>query len=427
MRPALSISSSKGLRRGVSILVLAALVLSGTLFCGRVLRLERGERTRDFFAEDAAYDVLFYGSSHVINGIYPMYLWEQYGIPSFNLAGHGCRPSMAYWLLKMTLPYHKPKAAVLDVLFCWEESSELTPSLAHKLLDLFPASVTKTRAVLDLYSQTADRAELLFPLDVYHNRWKELDAAMVENALGEPETLTGKGAETRPYVQPAEDYTLIDRTELVEDFPREMEYVMKFIALCQENDIVPVITYLPCDISVWSQLCCNRAMAMAEEAGALTLNLQYENPLDPLTDWSDGADHVNPSGAMKLTDAVGALLREQLDLPDRRQEEAYQSWAADWAAYLQTQEESMQSADTPERVLTLAALPGFTAALEVAQDYVPGAVLQAQMAQLGDRGRTVAWVDAPEEAVLRLTVRDAEGQQVLCRTYGRTLLEGGNP
>ena len=427
MRPVLSILNSKVFRRVVSVLVLLALVLGCTVFLGQMFQMERGARTRSFFTQDTEYDVLFYGSSHVTNGIYPMYLWESMGIPSYNLSGHGCRPSMAYWLLKMTLPYHKPKAAVLDVLFSWEENSELTVSLAHNILDPFPASITKTQAILDLYAGEAQRGELLFPLDVYHNRWKELDSAMVQ-ALGEPVMpLTEKGAESRVTVEPCrESYLLAEHQEQVEDFTREMGYVVKFIELCQEQGIVPVITYLPCKTSRWSQMCCNRTMAIARDLGALTLDLEYENPLNDLTDWADGPDHVNPAGALKLTAAVGSFLREQLSLPDRRQEAAYGDWQQDLESYYKTQEAKMAEVDTPEKVLTLAALPGFRATLELAPGY-ENDLLTAQIQELGSRG-TLEEAQSPDFDALRLTVRNAVGETVLCRTWNKALLgEGGNP
>ncbi len=427
MRPVLSILNSKVFRRVVSVLVLLALVLGCTVFLGQMFQMERGARTRSFFTQDTEYDVLFYGSSHVTNGIYPMYLWESMGIPSYNLSGHGCRPSMAYWLLKMTLPYHKPKAAVLDVLFSWEENSELTVSLAHNILDPFPASITKTQAILDLYAGEAQRGELLFPLDVYHNRWKELDSAMVQ-ALGEPVMpLTEKGAESRVTVEPCrESYLLAEHQEQVEDFTREMGYVVKFIELCQEQGIVPVITYLPCKTSRWSQMCCNRAMTIARDMGALTLDLEYENPLNDLTDWADGPDHVNPAGALKLTAAVGSFLREQLSLPDRRQEAAYGDWQQDLESYYKTQEAKMAEVDTPEKVLTLAALPGFRATLELAPGY-ENDLLTAQIQELGSRG-TLEEAQSPDFDALRLTVRNAVGETVLCRTWNKALLgEGGNP
>ena len=429
MHPVLSILSSKLFRRCVSILVLLALVLGGTVFLGQMFQMERGARTRSFFTQDTEYDVLFYGSSHVINGIFPMYLWETMGIPSYNLSGHGCRPSMAYWLLKMTLPFHKPKAAVLDVLFSWEENSELTVSLAHNILDPFPASPLKTQAILDLYAGEAQRGELLFPLDVYHNRWKELDPSMVRVALGEPVVpLTEKGAESRITVEPClENYLLAEPQEQAEDFTREMGYVVKFIELCQKQGIVPVITYLPCKTSRWSQMCCNRTMAIARDLGALTLDLEYENPLNDLTDWADGPDHVNPAGALKLTAAVGAFLRESLDLPDRRQEEAYGAWQEDLKAYYKTQEANMLEADTPEKILTLAALPGFRAKLELAPGY-ENELWTAQIEELGSRGTLETAVQSQEFDALRLTVWNAAGDRVLCRTWNKALLpEGGNP
>ena len=421
MRPALSILSSKPFRRAVSVLLLLAMVLGGTSFLGRMFRLEDGARMQTFFTQDTQYDVLFFGSSHVINGIYPMYLWEEYGIPAYNLAGHGCRPSMSYWLLQMALPYHKPKAAVLDVLFCWEENSELSTSLAHNIIDPFPASLTKTRAILDLYSDRSDRGELLFPLDVYHNRWKELDSTMVQSAFGAPVApLVEKGAESRILVNGTqESYVLTGQEELVEDFTLEMGYIQKFIALCQEQDIVPIITYLPCKTSVWSQMCCNRAMAMAQEQGALTLNLEYENNLNNLTDWADGPDHANPAGAKKLTDALGQFLQGNLSLPDRREEPGYADWQRDLESYRAFQWENLQNVDTPEKMLTLAALLNLRVELEAAPGYTLPQVQSEQMAELGPRG-TITYLEENEGFdTLRLTVREEKGDRVLTRSFGQ--------
>ena len=241
------------------------------------------------------------------------------------------------------------------------------------------------------------------------------------------EPLPEKGAESRIYVNGAEEsYVLTGPEEQAEDFTLEMDYIQKFIALCQENDIVPIITYLPCETSVWSQKCCNRAMDMAKAQGALTLNLEYENSLNNLTDWADGPDHVNPAGARKLTDAVGQFLQDSLSLPDRREEPAYGDWQRDLEAYYAFQWENMEKADTPEKVLTLAALPNFRVELESAPGYTVPRVLLEQLAELGDRGTLAPLRESTGTEVLRLTVRDEAGLCVMTRSYSRTLeIEGG--
>lgn len=50
-------------------------------------------KNRDFIEHSDSYDVLFFGNSHMANGVFPMELWNDYGIVSYNLAGFGlpCR------------------------------------------------------------------------------------------------------------------------------------------------------------------------------------------------------------------------------------------------------------------------------------------------------------------------------------------------
>jgi hypothetical protein len=51
----------------------------------------------NFFEQDEDFDVLFFGTSHVINGIFPMELWNEYGIVSYNFGGHGNEIATSYW------------------------------------------------------------------------------------------------------------------------------------------------------------------------------------------------------------------------------------------------------------------------------------------------------------------------------------------
>ena len=138
--------------RAVSILFTASLVLAGIFFFARVTkRTDSDFKTDPFFAENTDVDVLFLGTSHVINGIFPMQLWKDFGITSYNLGGHGITIATSYWILRNAAEYHKPKVTVLDVSLA--ESEYLAPSAewAHDSFDAFPLTKTKALAVQDLY------------------------------------------------------------------------------------------------------------------------------------------------------------------------------------------------------------------------------------------------------------------------------------
>ena len=102
-----------------------------------------------------------------------------------------------------------------------------------------------------------------------------------------------------------------------------LTYVERFVTYCQENGIVPVLVYLPCQISEQWQLDCNAAIALGERLGAKTLNMQYMGLMDLSTDWYDNGSHLNPAGAMKATACMGDFLRQQCGLEDRRTEQGH--------------------------------------------------------------------------------------------------------
>ena len=78
MRPALSIFNFKRFRQAVSVFVLLALLAGGLAFFSRALRVNDGYyKNRPFLEDDREYDVLIFGTSHIINGVLPMQLWEE--------------------------------------------------------------------------------------------------------------------------------------------------------------------------------------------------------------------------------------------------------------------------------------------------------------------------------------------------------------
>ena len=138
---------------------------------------------RPFFEDGAAdYDVYFMGTSHVLNSVDPMQLWHDWGITSYNL-GWNCNTIPAdYWQLRLAAKRHKPKVVVIDILGMHDDTKIDYGSnyvFAHGILDPFPLSLEKVRAVRDLFGQKKTRFEFYLPFALYHNRWQELSAKKV--------------------------------------------------------------------------------------------------------------------------------------------------------------------------------------------------------------------------------------------------------
>ena len=414
MRPALSIFSFK---RVVSVALLLALVLSGVAFWSNALRMNDGYyKNTPFVRDDRQYDVLFFGTSHVVNSVFPMQLWRDYGITSYNLAIHGGSIASSYWMLETALGYQKPKVAVMDVLLTKSNYMQTDLPMAHAAMDPFPLTVTKLRAIWDIYDSPKDRAELLFPLDVFHNRWKDLDTEMLKRGFGETKVSPEKGGESRIRVYPLEEPLVVDAPDAADEWTEGLRYLEKFILLCQQEGIAPVITYLPYRGAgdAEEQRYSNAAIRLAQSLGAETVDLQHSDLIDDDTDWYDDGGHTNPLGAKKITGALGAYLAAAHDLPDHRDSE---DWAADYEAYYAYQADNLQKTEDLWSLLALLSVEDFTVAVEIAPDYDMDPVTRKLLDAQGDRLTEGA---GETSGRLTLTVYGKGGEQLLRRTYRGT-------
>ena len=382
-RPASSIFSSK-LRHLGMLTAIAAVVLLGLFAMNRGLtRQESYELVGPFLEEDQSFDVLLFGSSHTLCGIYPAQLWEENGIRAYNLGGHGQSMAASYWTMRMAVERHKPKIAVLDVYKVQDSGAGMNRSYAHTSFDAYPLSAAKWRTVRGLYpGDTQAQAELLFPLRLYHSRWDEFDSAMAYAALGRRgEPSVQLGAEMRYAITPFEEFTLVSQEEAVLEDTAGVRYAMAFVDFCRENDIIPVLINLPCQASQDQQRAVNGLLDYAAEAGVETVNFQYLDLLDPDTDWQDGIDHVNLSGGRKLTAYLGQRLWALLPVEPEQEAPLWDGRAAASRAEIGR---ALQRSAQLEESLLLLYRSGFTAELTLPGDAVMDTVTRKLADQLGD-------------------------------------------
>ena len=284
----------------------------------------------------------------------------------------------------------------------------MSVGLCHPALDADPLSKTKIQAVMDPYQDTKDRTELLFPLDIYHNRWKELTGESLRQPAGYS---MEKGAEamlgSTPVVSPE------GSLKRAEGKTWAMGYLEAFIRYCQEHDIIPLITFIPyCyEGSMERQSYGSAALELAKSLGAETLDLRSLETLDPAGSWSDAGGHLNATGARKATQALGQWLRENTDLPDGSQDTL---WAGDYAYYRDKWLYRVENYTEPEKILNIASVLGAQVRAETPEGEAPfsGLRLKAMDAQVQ--------TGLEEGLSLGLTVTDDRGQVLVTRRYRQT-------
>ena len=116
-----------------------------------VERKESREKMQPFLSRAGEYDVLFLGDSIMNTGVFPMEIWEKYGIAGYNIASYGNTLPITYWALQNALDYAAPKLVVLDVQGV-SKSYKVSgnSSDVHTAFDCYPVTKTKIRTMNDL-------------------------------------------------------------------------------------------------------------------------------------------------------------------------------------------------------------------------------------------------------------------------------------
>ncbi len=329
---------------GMSLAFLAVLGLCITAAILVLRRKDSDYKYKDFFDKAAKeqIDVLFIGSSHVINAINPAVLFDTYGITSYNMGGHGSVMQATYWELREALTYCTPKYVVvatflmqkdyqhLHVLEETEDADAINTSVQqlHLNMDAWPLSKLKVEAIQDLIKDPKIQKEFLFDFVTYHSRWQELDENDVKAMVGKGSRNTLFGAEMRYdveltpgiYPDPMEGEMLAQETV-------GCRYLEKIIETCKENNIGVLVTFYPCSATTEDKRVANTAAEIAKKHGVPFVDFMKLNTVDLYTDLND-TGHLNAKGAIKVTTQVGELLKQTGIFADHRGQEGYEDWQA---------------------------------------------------------------------------------------------------
>lgn len=273
----------------------------------------------DFYRmERNSIDVIFLGSSHCAAAFSPIELYERYGIRSYNLGCEQQNLLLSYYWLKEALRFQKPKYVFLDtfMLFPYDRNAPLNTSepTTRKAVDFMKWSAVKAEAVYDIcrIDGSQNLSSYLFPNERFHTRWKSLSEDDFSAAsMGRHETLMGFFP--IHFVCHDDSYQPFGETgqaEYAEMVPVMEEYLDKIVALCAEEGIGLALTKTP--TMFYPQEAYHTVSAYAGENGLEYLDFNEETlyaaaGLDFSQDSCD-TDHVNITGAIKVSDYIGEWL-----------------------------------------------------------------------------------------------------------------------
>ncbi len=301
---------------------------------------------------ESSYDVIFAGSSHMNNAVYPMLLWEEYGFTSFNNAQSGEILPVSYYTCKEAIEKYHPQVLVLDVYMLYHSRRDGNISWMHQSMDRLSAA-NRIPAILNLVP-LKNWEEFLFPLSFYHSRWKEIAET---DFVGENSISKGC-AQNFTIAEDIVGLTFESTPENVKIRPPEIpvEYLNKIVDLCRKTDTKLLLVALPYFISdeledathdlSKDMAYFNWVSDFAQEKEIPYINYFYL--VDEIGfDWWEclyNYSHMNYWGGSIITNHLGEYLNTHYDLPDHRQDPNYQHWNEDLETYKNHLEKSIKNA-----------------------------------------------------------------------------------
>lgn len=313
-----------------------ALLLAMIFFLSRIVENKLSyTKYNEFYQYSDDYDVLFCGSSHMMNAALPMELWKKYGIKSYNIANGAETIPVSYHVINNALDHSSPKVIVLDVFYAYSDSilPEASKEQPHQFFDMVPVSNNKKDAVFDILKDSQDRWNYLFDFSIYHSRWNELTR---EDFFPENENMGGARMVLESY---SPRNTVFDPPELHEMARTPKTYLEKIKDLCDERNI-----HLICVVNPYAKWQENRLSNVdfekeMDELGIDFVDLRDSDVVDIFADSADTM-HVNICGERKLTDYYGSYLKEtginfdQIDPEDAAWNKRYQAYINTKAGFL---------------------------------------------------------------------------------------------
>ena len=247
-------------------------------------------------------DVLVTGDSESYTSVSPMDLWDRAGIAAYDCGQPGQRIQETYYILKTAFRTQSPKLVLFETNTMFRDPGFL------KNVQL---SLTEPLAYH-------------FPVIKYHNAWK----ALFDGPGGPKKSY--KGFEIRDKVVSYEgDEEYMKETKDKAQIPEVVRiYMEKIKRLCEKNgaDLLLVSAPSPKNYN-YKKHNSLEEYARENELPYVDLNMKFRDiGIDWKMDSYDRGDHLNISGARKVTAYMGQYLSDNYDLPDRRNDDGWREW-----------------------------------------------------------------------------------------------------
>ncbi len=283
-----------------------------------------GRLVREYYDEQTPHDVLLLGDCEVFSNFSPVTLYREYGVTSCIRGSAQQLVWQSYYLLEDTLKTETPKVVVYNVL-ALKYAKPQSEAYNRMTLDGMRWGKAKIGAIQASMTDGEDFLSYVFPLLRFHDRWTELTKEDFRYWFKNAGPVSYKGYLMRTEVRPATETPIPKPLEDPHLPETSMAWLRKMAKLCEQNGIELVLIKSPSIEPYWYPEWDADVRAFADAHG-----LRYENMIennaagiDMQTDTCDMGQHLNVTGAEKLSRWFGKELQDAYGLKDHRGEAAF--------------------------------------------------------------------------------------------------------
>lgn len=300
---------------------------------------EDKQRFAGFYAEPKdSLDMIYIGASSV----HPYYAaplaWHEFGFASYPLAMSWQPTKAILSLIKEARKYQNPKLWIIDCRnFLPDEDTQLKEKMPKEIhpeatirlsVDYLRYSATRIDMILRLRGWSDDVHYYFFDLGKYHQRWKSglTDKQFRQLFFKDPDPIKGFLFVPRYEYLPKPQYsTNIESQQIPENQQRNLEEILQY---CNKEQLKVLFVFSPSYSNDMNQSNYKYISEVVEESGYCALNFdEHYNDMD--IDFSIdfyNVAHTNIFGAEKYTRYLGSYIKENYNLPDRREDASYYAW-----------------------------------------------------------------------------------------------------
>ena len=292
--------------------------------------LEAGFGLRKYYASgiytepENTIDILVLGDSEAYNSYIPLELWNQYGFTSYICGTPAQRLNVSYEYLEDALKRQKPKIVILE------------------------ANNLYTRNGIE--RRIKEFIDKKIPAFEYHDRWKNLSKEDFNRIPEYKEKINDKGYRYSQKINKVKknkrDNFMKENDSTKKIANKNLNDLKKIKKICDDNGIKLILYNSPTPAN-WNYEKHNGVEKVAKD-----LKLEYIDfnlKVDELgIDWKKDSqekkgEHLNYTGALKLTNYFGDYLKQTNELPDHRQDENYSAWHEAYNNFQKEIEESKKA------------------------------------------------------------------------------------